>query len=126
MTCSGWNIIWKNIEQSGETGARVRRKVKMYVVYKAFNTNKAIIVDLSNYMQLELNENQLIRLSNNHNIIGLSVYNQKIKNISAYDCISFEIESEADEYLRDVGLSYQNKLYINRLYWVLEKRNIEV
>lgn len=95
----------------------------MFIVYEAFDDNTAIIADLSNYAQKEFSEQQLIRLASNHEVLGLSVSGQKINYLNAYSCIAFTTESEADEYLRDNGLSYQHKRYVNNMFWVLEKKN---
>lgn len=99
----------------------------MFIIVEAFDDNTATVMDLNTYARKEMSEAELIRFSNSgHQVLGLSVTGQQINYINSYSCISFATESEADEYIRDCGLSFRNKKYINNLYWVLEKNNNKI
>lgn len=99
----------------------------MFIINEAFDDNTAIVLDLNTYARREMSELELIRFaSSGHDVLGLSVTNQQINYITAYSCISFAVETEADEYIRENGLTFRNKRYINGLYWVLEKNNKKI
>lgn len=99
----------------------------MLVVVEAYDDNSALVMDLNTYTRKEMSELELIRFANNgHNILGLSVSSRQINYINAYDCISFASEDEADEYIKENGLTSKNKRYTNNLVWVLEKKNNKI
>lgn len=95
----------------------------MYVIYEAYDDNTADVLDIGNFAKRTMTEQKLIRFGNNHDILGLSVSGQKINYITAYNCLSFASEDEADDYIKYNGLSYQNKRYAVGYYWVFEKKN---
>lgn len=96
----------------------------MYVVYEAFDDNTAIIIDIGTFARYECSESDLIKLANKGNdILGLSVSNRKINYITAYECISFPTEADAEEYIRDNNLTYKNKRVASGYYWVFIKKN---
>lgn len=99
----------------------------MFIINEAFDDNTAVVIDLNNYARREMSEIDLIRFANSgHEVLGLSVTGQQINYINAYECISFSMESEADEYIKENGLTFRNKRYVNNLYWVLEKKNKKI
>lgn len=98
----------------------------MYIVYEAFDDNTAIILDIPSFTRREMTEKELINFGNNNDVLGLSVSGRKINYINAYGCITFATESEADEYIKQNGLSYQNKRYIHDYWYVLEKKNYKI
>lgn len=99
----------------------------MFVISEAYDDNTAMVIDLSTYSRKEMSEIDLIRFSaTGHDVLGLSVSDKQINYIHGYDCISFATEDEADEYIKDKGLTYRNKKYINGLYWVLEKKSSKI
>lgn len=95
----------------------------MLVVYKSYDDNTAEIIDLCDYSVTFYRESDLIALAKNHNVLGLSVSNNKINYISAYSIVTFPTEDEAVEYLKDKNLSLRNKITINGMTYVFEKRN---
>lgn len=95
----------------------------MYVIYEAYDDNTADVFDLGSYGRKLMTEQELIYFGNNHDVLGLSVSGHKINYITPYDCLSFATEDEADEYIRENDLSYQNKRYLLGMYWVFEKKN---
>lgn len=97
----------------------------MYVVYEAFDDNTAVLLDIGTYARKEFTEQELIRFINSgHDVLGASVSGQKLNYLNAYNCLSFAIEEEANEYIRDNNLSYQNKRCAMGYYWVFEKKNV--
>lgn len=97
----------------------------MYIVKEAFDDNTANILDIGTYMTREMSEIELIRFSKDNNVMGLSVSNNKINYISAYNCTTFVSEREADEYILENELSYQNKMWIHNMWWVFERANLK-
>ena len=95
----------------------------MYIVHEAYDDNSATILDIVTLQRQTMTEQELKNFSKNHDVMGLSVSNNKINYIHAYDCISFATENEANEYIRDNNLSYQNKMKVNEYYYVLYKNN---
>lgn len=99
----------------------------MYVVSTAFDDNTSIILDIGSYRNKEMTEQELIRFINSgHEVLGASVSGQKLNYLNAYNCYSFPTEAEADEYIRDAGLSYQNKRNAMGYTWVFEKMNTKI
>ena len=95
----------------------------MYVIYEAYDDNTADVLDIGNYGRKFMTEQELIHFGNNYDVLGLSVSGHKLNYITAYNCLSFASEEEANEYIRENGLSYQNKRYAMGLFWVFEKKN---
>lgn len=95
----------------------------MYIVYEAFDDNTATIIDLETYGTKFMTEQELINFGNKHSVLGLSVSGHRVNYITAYNCLSFATEEEADDYIRENGLSYKNKRYAMNLFLVLEKNN---
>lgn len=94
----------------------------MYIIYKAYDDNTAIVLDVITLRRQFMYERDLINFINNgHDVLGCSVSGQRINYLEAYSCLTFPSEDEADEYIRENGLSYRNKRYINGLYYVFEK-----
>ena len=99
----------------------------MYVINEAYDDNTALVIDLSNYTRKEMSELELIRFASYGNeVLGLSVSGQQKNYINGYESISFPVEAEADEYIKENRLSFRNKRYLNGLYWVLEKKNNKI
>lgn len=100
----------------------------MYIVYEAFDDNTAIILDINTFAKYECSESDLIKLANKegNNVLGLSVSNNKLNYITAYECISFPTEADADEYIKDNNLTYKNKRLTSNYYWVFTKKNYKI
>ena len=96
----------------------------MYIVQRAYDDKTADILDLGNYATKHFEERELIRFASNHDVMGLSVSDNKINYISAYSITSFPVESEATEYCYEHGLSYQSKMNLLGYWWVFEKTYI--
>ena len=95
----------------------------MYIVYQAYDDNTAEILDIGTFQRIPMTEQELIKFGNNHDVLGLSVSGHKLNYITAYNCLSFPTEEDANEYIGDNALSYQNKRYACGYWWVFEKRN---
>lgn len=96
----------------------------MFVIYKAYDDNTSVVLDIGTFGMKEMTEQDLIRFINNgNNVLGASVSGQKLNYLNAYECLSFPTESEADEYIRYNGLSYKNKRYACNYFWVFNKIN---
>lgn len=95
----------------------------MFIVYKAYDDKSAEIIDIITYSKREMGERELIAFSKNHNVLGLSVSNNKINYITAYSFMQFPTEADANEYCHENGYSYQQKMYIGSYYYVFEKTN---
>lgn len=95
----------------------------MYIIYEAYDDNTADVLDIGNFAKRPMTEQELIIFGNNHDVLGLSVSGHKLNYITAYNCLSFASEDEADDYIKSNGLSYQNKRYAVGYYWVFEKKN---
>ncbi|MBO5389599.1 MAG: hypothetical protein J6A59_16005 [Lachnospiraceae bacterium] len=95
----------------------------MLIVYKSYDDNTAEIIDLCDYSVKFCRESVLLALAKTHNVIGLSVSNNKINYITSYNIMTFPTENEATEYIESNGLSYRNRLDLNGMYYVLEKTN---
>ena len=98
----------------------------MYVVYQAYDDNTAEILDIGSYGRKLMTEQELIIFGNKHDVLGLSVSGHKINYITAYNCLSFSSEEEANEYIKYNNLSYQNKRYMCGYWWVFEKKNNKI
>ena len=72
----------------------------MYVVYQAYDDNTAEILDIGSYGRKLMTEQELIIFGNKHDVLGLSVSGHKINYITAYNCLSFSSEEEANEYIK--------------------------
>ena len=96
----------------------------MMVVYNAYDDNSADIIDIITMKRYHQSAQQIINYINNGGkILGVSVGTNKINYINAYSIGTFPTEDEADEFIRDNGLSYQNKRYVNDMFYVFEKNN---
>ena len=95
----------------------------MLVVNKAYDDNTAELIDLVSWSRSFYNEKALIELSKTHNVLGLSVSKNRINYISSYNIYTFPTEAEANEYIKENGLSYRNKIDLNSFCYVLEKTN---
>lgn len=98
----------------------------MYIIETAYDDNTAVILDLGTYEKRFMLEKDLIYFGNKHDVLGLSVSNNKINYITSYSCISFSNESEADEYIRDASLTYKNKRNLLGYTWVFEKKDHKI
>lgn len=96
----------------------------MLVVYNAYDDNSADIIDVVTMKRYHQGAQQIINYINQGGkILGVSAGNNKINYINAYSIGTFPTEDEADEYIKDNQLSYQNKRYINDMFYVFEKNN---
>lgn len=94
----------------------------MMVVYNAYDDNSADIIDVVTMKRYHQSAQQMINYINKGGkILGVSASNNKINYVNAYSIGTFPTEDEADEYIRDNGLSYQNKRYLNDIFYVFEK-----
>lgn len=94
----------------------------MMVVYNAYDDNSADIIDVVTMKMYHQSAQQIINyLNKGGKILGVSASSNKINYINAYSIGTFPTEFEADEYIRDNYLSYQNKRYINDMFYVFEK-----
>lgn len=98
----------------------------MYVVYKAYDDNTAEIYDIGTYQKRYMTEQELISFGSKHDVLGLSTTGGKINYINAYNCLNFPTEDDANEYIKENGLSYKNKVHAMDYYWVFEKKNITI
>lgn len=94
----------------------------MYVIYEAFDDNTAIVLDIGTYRRIQMSEQELIRFEKQNDVLGLSVSKNKINYITAYNCLSFSSEEDANEYIKDNNLSYQNKRFIQGYWWIFDKK----
>jgi hypothetical protein len=102
----------------------------MYIVYRAYDDNTADILDIPSYNVNFLTEKELISLGSKETVTGLTVSNRKIVSLNAYECLTFPVESEADEYVNYIRQSYPNKkitkINSNSTYFVLCTRNQKI
>lgn len=95
----------------------------MYIVITSYDDNSAEILDLGNYSRKRFTESELIKFSDNRDVLGLSVSNNKINYINAYSITQFCTEDEATEYCRECGIGFNNKIYALDYWWVFERNN---
>lgn len=98
----------------------------MYIVITSYDDNSAEILDLGNYSIRKFTESELIKFSDNRNVLGLSVSNNKINYINAYSIKQFCTEDEATEYCRECGIGFNNKIYALDYWWIFERNNIVI
>lgn len=98
----------------------------MYIIYEGYDDNTAVVLDLGTYQREHLTEKQLISLASRYDVLGLSVSNNKINYITAYNCLSFPTEDEANDYIKYKKLTYQNKRYLLGYWWVFEKKDYKI
>lgn len=96
----------------------------MYIVYKAFDDNTSVVLDVATFDRKEFTEQNLINFVNSGNdVLGASVSGHRLVYLNAYNCLTFPTESEADSYIKANGLSYKNKRVLPSYVCVFEKTN---
>lgn len=95
----------------------------MLVVYNSYDNNSADIIDVITMKRYHQGAQQIINYTNaGGKILGVSVSGNKINYINAYNIYTFPTENEADEYIKENGLTYNNKRYLNDMYYIFEKK----
>jgi hypothetical protein len=102
----------------------------MYIIYKAYDDNTAVVLDMPSFNMRTLTEKELISLGSKENVTGLTVSNRKILSLNSYECLTFPVEAEADEYINYIRQCFPNKkatkINSNSIYYVLCTRNEKV